>query len=73
MKLKVLSDKPEEEPVYIKLKEDRGDVILLAGKDNQLMSEILILKKDGTIALCRGIAKNLGFICNTFGQVAIGL
>ena len=73
MKLKVLSDKPEEEPVYIKLKEDRGDVILLAGKENQIMTRVLVLKKDGTIALCKGVAKNLGFICNTFGQVATGL
>ena len=73
MKLKVLSDKPEEEPVYIKLKEDRGDVILLAGKDNQLMKEVLILKKDGTIALFKDVGKDLGFKCDNFGQVVVAL
>jgi len=71
MKLKVLSDKPEEEPVYIKLTEDRGDVILLAGKNNQIMVEVLVLKKDGTIALCKGVGKTLGFKCDNFGQVVV--
>jgi len=71
MKLKVLSDKSEEEPVYIKLKEDRGEVILFAGKDNQFMDGVLVLKKDGTIALCKGVAKNLGFQCDDQGRVII--
>ena len=73
IKLKVLSDKPEEEPVYIRLEELGGDVILSASKDNQIGSAVLVLKKDGMIALCGGVSKDLGFKCDNFGQVAIAI
>ena len=73
MKLKILSDKPEEEPVYIKLKENRGDIILSAAKEGQVASAVLILKKDGTIALCKDVGKDLGFKCDNFGQIVIAI
>ena len=73
MKLKVLSDKPKEEPVYIKLEEDRGGVVLSAVKEGQAPYAILVLKKDGTIALFKDVGKDLGFKCDNFGQVAIAI
>lgn len=74
MRFEILKE-ASEKTVYLELTSvaygANGTISLYAYTDKQAPYRILEVRADGTICICEGVDKNLGFQTNSDGQVLV--